>query len=124
MSSGSPVVPALFRLFREVSRLNRARIWCRLGVIHETSRPPVSSAANSTSFSGGDENEVAACPRGPGGPCGPAEFGHYPWEDFQRELIASIGSWQDAPDDARVARSTTSTGSPHSPSSSPTRAAR
>lgn len=30
-----------------------------------------------------------------------AEFGHYRWEDFQRELIASIGSWQDAPGDAR-----------------------
>jgi nitrile hydratase accessory protein len=30
-----------------------------------------------------------------------SEFGHFPWEDFQRELIASIGSWQDAPDDAR-----------------------
>jgi nitrile hydratase accessory protein len=30
-----------------------------------------------------------------------SEFGHYAWEDFQRELIAAIGSWQDAPGDAR-----------------------
>ncbi|QRP50654.1 nitrile hydratase accessory protein [Amycolatopsis sp. FDAARGOS 1241] len=30
-----------------------------------------------------------------------SEFGHYAWEDFQRELIASIGSWQQAPDDAK-----------------------
>ena len=30
-----------------------------------------------------------------------SEFGHYPWEAFQQELIASIGSWQDAPPDAR-----------------------
>ncbi|MGH3169712.1 MAG: nitrile hydratase accessory protein [Trebonia sp.] len=30
-----------------------------------------------------------------------SEFGHYAWADFQRELIASIGSWQEAPDDAR-----------------------
>jgi nitrile hydratase accessory protein len=30
-----------------------------------------------------------------------SEFGHYAWEDFQQELIAAIGSWQDAPGDAR-----------------------
>lgn len=30
-----------------------------------------------------------------------SEFGHYPWESFQRELIAAIGAWQDAPSDAR-----------------------
>jgi nitrile hydratase accessory protein len=30
-----------------------------------------------------------------------SEFGHYAWVDFQQELIKSIGSWQDAPDDER-----------------------
>ncbi|MEV0070649.1 MULTISPECIES: nitrile hydratase accessory protein [unclassified Amycolatopsis] len=30
-----------------------------------------------------------------------SEFGHYAWEDFQRELIAAIGSWQSAPDDEK-----------------------
>ncbi|MFC4947385.1 nitrile hydratase accessory protein [Pseudonocardia sp. GCM10023141] len=30
-----------------------------------------------------------------------SEFGHYPWEAFQQELIGAIGSWQDAPGDAR-----------------------
>jgi nitrile hydratase accessory protein len=30
-----------------------------------------------------------------------SEFGHYPWSDFQQELIRSIGGWQDAPADAR-----------------------
>jgi nitrile hydratase accessory protein len=30
-----------------------------------------------------------------------SEFGHYPWSDFQHELISAIGSWQDAPEDAR-----------------------
>jgi nitrile hydratase accessory protein len=30
-----------------------------------------------------------------------SEFGHYPWESFQQELIAAIGTWQDAPSDAR-----------------------
>ncbi|HET6502439.1 MAG TPA: nitrile hydratase accessory protein [Amycolatopsis sp.] len=32
---------------------------------------------------------------------GLSEFGHYAWDDFQRELIASIGSWQEVPDDER-----------------------
>jgi nitrile hydratase accessory protein len=30
-----------------------------------------------------------------------SEFGHYAWQDFQQELIEAIGSWQDAPADAR-----------------------
>jgi nitrile hydratase accessory protein len=30
-----------------------------------------------------------------------SEFGHYSWEEFQRQLIDSIGSWQDAPSDVR-----------------------
>jgi len=30
-----------------------------------------------------------------------SEFGHYRWADFQRELIAAIGSWEDAPADER-----------------------
>lgn len=30
-----------------------------------------------------------------------SEFGHYPWDAFQQELIDAIGSWQDAPADAR-----------------------
>jgi nitrile hydratase accessory protein len=30
-----------------------------------------------------------------------SEFGHYPWEDFQRELIDEIGRWEEAPADAR-----------------------
>ncbi|MET0865412.1 MAG: nitrile hydratase accessory protein [Nakamurella sp.] len=30
-----------------------------------------------------------------------SEFKHYEWDDFQQQLIASIGNWQDAPDDAR-----------------------
>jgi len=28
-----------------------------------------------------------------------SEFGHYPWQTFQQELITSIGQWQEAPDD-------------------------
>ena len=32
---------------------------------------------------------------------GLSEFGHYAWQDFQQELIAAIGSWQEAPDDER-----------------------
>lgn len=30
-----------------------------------------------------------------------SEFGHYRWVDFQQELISAIGTWQDAPSDAR-----------------------
>lgn len=30
-----------------------------------------------------------------------SEFGHYPWEAFQKELIGAIGTWQDAPGDHR-----------------------
>jgi nitrile hydratase accessory protein len=30
-----------------------------------------------------------------------SEFGHYPWEEFQQQLISAIGSWQDAPEDDR-----------------------
>ncbi|HTK62122.1 MAG TPA: nitrile hydratase accessory protein [Pseudonocardia sp.] len=30
-----------------------------------------------------------------------SEFRHYDWQDFQRELITAIGSWQDAPDEER-----------------------
>jgi nitrile hydratase accessory protein len=30
-----------------------------------------------------------------------SEFGHYRWEDFQRELIGAIGRWEDAPADER-----------------------
>jgi nitrile hydratase accessory protein len=30
-----------------------------------------------------------------------SEFGHYPWQTFQQELIASIGAWQDAPEDSK-----------------------
>jgi nitrile hydratase accessory protein len=30
-----------------------------------------------------------------------SEFRHYAWEDFQQELIASIGGWQGQPEDAR-----------------------
>jgi nitrile hydratase accessory protein len=30
-----------------------------------------------------------------------SEFGHYPWQDFQQELITAIGRWQDAPTDTR-----------------------
>jgi nitrile hydratase accessory protein len=30
-----------------------------------------------------------------------SEFGHYGWQDFQQELITAIGSWQDAPANAR-----------------------
>ena len=30
-----------------------------------------------------------------------SEFGHYPWVDFQQELITKIGAWEDAPTDAR-----------------------
>ena len=30
-----------------------------------------------------------------------SEFGHYPWQTFQQELITSIGQWQDAPDDRK-----------------------
>jgi nitrile hydratase accessory protein len=30
-----------------------------------------------------------------------SEFGHYPWEEFQRALIERIGSWQDAPESSR-----------------------
>ena len=30
-----------------------------------------------------------------------SEFGHYPWRDFQRELITEIGGWEQAPEDAR-----------------------
>ena len=30
-----------------------------------------------------------------------SEFGHYPWVDFQKELISAIGTWENAPDDAR-----------------------
>jgi nitrile hydratase accessory protein len=26
-----------------------------------------------------------------------SEFGHYPWEAFQRQLIAAIGTWEAAP---------------------------
>lgn len=31
-----------------------------------------------------------------------SEFGHYSWVDFQSELIASIGAWEDSPDSARA----------------------
>ncbi len=30
-----------------------------------------------------------------------SEFGHYSWPEFQRQLIGSIGSWEEAPADAR-----------------------
>jgi nitrile hydratase accessory protein len=30
-----------------------------------------------------------------------SEFGHYPWEAFQKELIGAIGTWQDAQSDSR-----------------------
>ncbi|MCI2421436.1 nitrile hydratase accessory protein [Saccharopolyspora sp. K220] len=30
-----------------------------------------------------------------------SEFGHYRWQDFQAELIAEIGTWQETPADAR-----------------------
>ena len=30
-----------------------------------------------------------------------SEFGHYPWQRFQQELIAAIGAWQEAPTDSR-----------------------
>ena len=30
-----------------------------------------------------------------------SEFGHYPWQDFQQELITAIGGWEQAPSDAR-----------------------
>jgi nitrile hydratase accessory protein len=30
-----------------------------------------------------------------------SEFGHYPWVDFQQELMTKIGAWEDAPTDAR-----------------------
>ena len=30
-----------------------------------------------------------------------SEFGHYPWADFQQELINAIGTWEEAPTDAR-----------------------
>jgi nitrile hydratase accessory protein len=30
-----------------------------------------------------------------------SEFGHYPWEIFQTQLIGEIGTWQDAPTDSR-----------------------
>jgi len=30
-----------------------------------------------------------------------SEFGHYPWQDFQRELITAIGGWEETPVDAR-----------------------
>jgi nitrile hydratase accessory protein len=30
-----------------------------------------------------------------------SEFGHYPWAEFQQELITAIGSWEQAPDDER-----------------------
>ncbi|BBX43194.1 nitrile hydratase accessory protein [Mycobacterium simiae] len=30
-----------------------------------------------------------------------AEFGHYPWSDFQQRLIASIADWESTADDRR-----------------------
>ncbi|MDT7598687.1 MAG: hypothetical protein QOK26_764 [Pseudonocardiales bacterium] len=30
-----------------------------------------------------------------------SEFGHYPWQAFQQELITAIGGWEEAPVDAR-----------------------
>lgn len=30
-----------------------------------------------------------------------SEFGHYPWSEFQQNLIDTIGAWEAAPDDAR-----------------------
>jgi len=30
-----------------------------------------------------------------------SEFGHYDWEDFQQNLIQSIGDWEHAPDGER-----------------------
>ncbi|GEL25067.1 hypothetical protein PSU4_40210 [Pseudonocardia sulfidoxydans NBRC 16205] len=30
-----------------------------------------------------------------------SEFGHYPWEAFQKELISEIGAWENAPTDSR-----------------------
>lgn len=30
-----------------------------------------------------------------------SEFGHYPWHEFQSQLIGSIGAWEEAPSDAR-----------------------
>lgn len=32
-----------------------------------------------------------------------AEFGFYRWEDFQRELIAAVGAWEQTPEDQRGA---------------------
>ena len=31
-----------------------------------------------------------------------AEFGHYDWADFQQQLIAAIGRWEEAPPDERA----------------------
>ncbi len=31
-----------------------------------------------------------------------SEFGHYPWSDFQQQLIKEIGRWEQAPEDARA----------------------
>ncbi|MEV7389191.1 nitrile hydratase accessory protein [Streptomyces sp. NPDC091215] len=28
-----------------------------------------------------------------------SEFGHYPWDAFQKELIAAIGTWEATPSD-------------------------
>lgn len=30
-----------------------------------------------------------------------AEFGHYRWEDFQRELIAAVAAWEETPEHER-----------------------
>lgn len=30
-----------------------------------------------------------------------AEFGYYRWEDFQRELVAAVAAWEQAPEDER-----------------------
>jgi nitrile hydratase accessory protein len=31
-----------------------------------------------------------------------SEFGHYSWDQFQENLIANIGQWEDAPSEART----------------------